>query len=69
MTVLFRSAARLSADGLPYRRRASAGGLGPARGEAADLDNDGKPDIAALDLRTIADGNDFWRQMPYAGAG
>jgi hypothetical protein len=34
----------------------------------ADLNNDGKPDIVALDYRLIEEGADFWDQMPYAGA-
>jgi hypothetical protein len=36
--------------------------------EVADLNNDGKPDIVALDYRVIIEGTDFWDQMPYAGA-
>jgi len=34
----------------------------------ADLNNDGKPDLVALDYRLIEEGADFWDQLSYAGA-
>jgi hypothetical protein len=34
----------------------------------ADLNNDGKPDLVALDYRLIGEGADFWDQLSYAGA-